>query len=545
MRRARSEPDAARYPLADRVDPQRRRLLQAATAAAALAGMARLAGAAPAGGTCSIGDGAPAAGRAHCRYEELTPQMFGAVGDGVSDDTAALQAWADFICGLGGGVQVAARIDGRYRTSDTIRFAAGKQAPRLTLRTACEILPTRAVTGDCLVFEGLNYLTQVGRLKVTCPGGAIYSTRSARHGIVITASRSTWDVLEVGYTRMDAIRLQNRSGLSRINTAMIRYCGSSPMAPIGYHLTFDGRTDAGHDGHPQQTSTLRISAGDIGQLIAEEAFLTFGKPVRVHQVTAVDARAGTVTVRPWLPLGTTAGTLGVVCGAGIRLYGSDTAKCQLGLVDGLGAGIGIHQNALYPATVSNLVTQACGIGYLIGSVNAASLGGVLTSSYYEGNHVDLVCATLAEHCSHTIGEHVNLDLGKVMQISAKHRKWPQQIDSAPLNFGVKLWLHELSGYATVANPYLCDKRFGNAPTIDLHIPENYRRLFFWDARHITVLGSGGNGAPTGKVTFRVPEGHSINRGARGAPLIFPGPFRRTPNFSCVLKGGNWTVIKSD
>ena len=41
------------------------------------------------------------------RSRDITPQVFGAVGDGVADDTAALQAWA-----AAGGTALPA---GRYR----------------------------------------------------------------------------------------------------------------------------------------------------------------------------------------------------------------------------------------------------------------------------------------------------------------------------------------------------------------------------------------------------------------------------------------------
>lgn len=56
-----------------------------------------------------------ASGAAHwMRTQQITPQMFGAVGDGVVDDSAAVQAWAD----VGGGVLPA----GRYRLMSAIHF---------------------------------------------------------------------------------------------------------------------------------------------------------------------------------------------------------------------------------------------------------------------------------------------------------------------------------------------------------------------------------------------------------------------------------------
>lgn len=530
--------------MANRIDPRRRRLLQGTAAALTVLGAGQLA---ESMGLFHKDEGEPdkgrfpPPGRVPSKDTELTPQMFGAVGDGEHDDTAALQAWADAICGRGADVPVAARIDGRYKTSATITFSARKNAPQLTLRSACDIRPTPAVTGDCLVFDGLNFMTQVGHLRVTCSGRPAYGTRATRHGVVIVAARSTWDVLDVGYARLDGIRIQDGSSLTSIKKALVHYCGSSPLPPIGYSLAFDSRSDAGSNGNPGQTSTLHIASGDIDQLIPDESFLTYGTPPRAHQVAAVDAKARTVTVKPWLPIGVDSGTVGVVCGAGVRLTGGNASKCQLDLVDAMGVGIGIHQSALYPATVTNLVAQSCGIGYLIGTIGRASLGGILTSSYYEGNVLDLVCATLAGNCSHAIGEYVSLDFGKVVQISAKNKAVPQQIDSAPLNAGVKLWIDDLGGYVSVINPYLNDKRFNNAPTIDLSIPDNYHRLFYWDTRHITVIGTGANGAPTGAVTLKAPEGQRINGG--GNSQQFAGPFSRSPSFACVLRGNDWTVTK--
>lgn len=85
----------------------------------ALAGAAASFGAALLGGsrTAAFPGGGPAPGPSGTTGEPLRPEMFGAIGNGLVDDTDALAAFAR---ALGGGVS--GRMDGQYRISRAMIF---------------------------------------------------------------------------------------------------------------------------------------------------------------------------------------------------------------------------------------------------------------------------------------------------------------------------------------------------------------------------------------------------------------------------------------
>lgn len=112
-----------------------------------------------------------------------TPQMLGALGDGVTNDTAALNAWADFINSgslLNGNGMTALPPAGRYLIRDTVtfKFGADVQGPRGSARYGFQIVVDAANWSGASVAVMIQAATEsftsafVDGLSIDCNGAS-------------------------------------------------------------------------------------------------------------------------------------------------------------------------------------------------------------------------------------------------------------------------------------------------------------------------------------------------------------------------------------
>lgn len=129
-----------------------------------------------------------------------TPQMFGAKGDGTTDDTAALQAWLDFWVGTGATAQSAYWPAGTYKITSSLTASApfGYGFPNLFTDSANNVFLEASGVGNApaLIITGAN-------------GGFSLTTWQ---GITIdggTAGTNTGIKLNGAYMTLDGWRILN------------------------------------------------------------------------------------------------------------------------------------------------------------------------------------------------------------------------------------------------------------------------------------------------------------------------------------------------
>ncbi len=143
----------------------------------------------------------------------ITPEMFGAKGDGVADDTAALQSALSAVAAAGGGILV---FDGVYRLTENA--AAGTQT-RLTLaasnttlifseRTKFLVKSDLGIT-NVLVLAGVSNVRLIGTLRVESDGTTPYTTTGAYGAKALVIQNANG--AKCGNIEIDSVRLTRGS----------------------------------------------------------------------------------------------------------------------------------------------------------------------------------------------------------------------------------------------------------------------------------------------------------------------------------------------
>lgn len=85
----------------------------------------------------------------------VTSKQFGAVGDGVADDTQALQDFADFVCSTGQGFGII--LPGSYKTTAPITFDFPNDIQRRgVFAYGARIRPDNALVNEAVIFKGFK-----------------------------------------------------------------------------------------------------------------------------------------------------------------------------------------------------------------------------------------------------------------------------------------------------------------------------------------------------------------------------------------------------
>jgi hypothetical protein len=202
---------------------------------------------------------------------ERTPQMFGAVGDGTTDDSVPLQAFLDDAIDatnakrnrydFSGTFAVSVPIYAAYPSDDNVRrFQAGRIV----------VLPQQTPIGDVLTITGTMQVWE-GELSVVDGGngGTHYDQRRFRTGVrFMQVGESRFEAIRVDGAKRDGVNFdgeiepwtvragtpQERSSTSKNNIGLqvgliyARGCGSCHLSGgLGHSLTISNITQGGDD----------------------------------------------------------------------------------------------------------------------------------------------------------------------------------------------------------------------------------------------------------------------------------------------------------
>ncbi len=220
------------------------------------------------GGAAMVGYQNPAAGSvaetlADVADRQLTAFTFGAKGDGVADDTAALQALANAPIGL-------KRIPaGTYRVTNTIQFQPGDTVVgdgRATVIVAdpaasWEYKSVVAVTGELVAMPNLGATVNRGAANLTFASTPDFSPGDV--GLIFNSTNSSWSTWRAYYKAGEFFRVSSVSGTA-LAMMGLAYGVYGAAAVAVYKLV--GKSTIFRDFHIQQPAVqnvgLRVSLID-------------------------------------------------------------------------------------------------------------------------------------------------------------------------------------------------------------------------------------------------------------------------------------------
>jgi hypothetical protein len=468
---------------------------------------------------------------------------FGAVGDGVADDTAAVQAFFNHLQSADYGLAV---IDGVFRVTSA-----------LTLTNPL----TKVIVGDCQFVAAsaiANVLTISGfnwgyweRLSILGTGSTSFASRTCNTGLRLVASGR----VRFGFLKTDRFAFagvccdSGNSNMTDLGHVTAQDCGSGAST---YSLTgsWSSPVNTGTTGSTNQRTAITVTQlppsfilnNDYGTIGAMSIMVRIGG--QLYWIDSIDQGLSTLTVYPWLPSTATPGSFEYVFGGGVFLRGADTNVFGMSMVDVTRCGIGLCVNSLYGPNVRRVVTQFCGTGIVIGATpSSAMIGGHFDGAYFEGNSEDIFVTQFQGSAGYNyFGAEYALDLSKCSVLAPR-------LTSNALSESLQTFSRTPMMYQGFRKQHLFGKSannytgsiitlsphhrsgdlvyFVNSPTVSLQsIDLQQNRMFGEDSAKIVFFGTGANSAPTGTITFNAPSGWTVNGGATAtfSGLTAPGNF---------------------
>ena len=476
---------------------------------------------------------------------------FGVAADNITDDTAAVQAFANAVTSRDYG---AAIMHGTVRVTDTINFTAS--GPTYTTKFDCDCMIRANFTGNLVVrFEGIVEPELAGNFRVYGGGGTTYSTRTNLDLVLFhNCNRMRGEKIVTYYAKRWGVRFTGTSSQWRVEYLRTWYCGGSTGTGSTARLAdFTHIENTGSSGGTNQRSVIEL-ATPVDGLEALESLLRIGDTL--HSVMAVDGVD--VTIYPWVENDTPSGTARVYIGGGLLTSGNDVSAGFVGTLDNLVCGVGLMNHSLYPCTVGSHVTQNCGVGHAIGiPVSSAAVAGAALYSYYESNDFDIAitttftigyefvattalnfqkCVKLAPRLT---GGDLSASFHSFIGVGINKDGQTYRRNSVELSTGS-------AGNAFVGNTpnsiptYTFRQNSGNVNIVEA--PAGAQRVFALTNFFVLLRGTGANDRPTGTLTFVPPAGTSINGGSVDATMpvtSLTGPTL----FHCWKVGTDWRVTQ--
>lgn len=358
----------------------------------------------------------------------LTPTRFGAVGDGVADDSDALDEF--FLAAE--SVPRGTLLDWSkvYAVSRAITVR-GRQPHRPGL-----VRTIGNISGPVVILDA-DQAAFYGRLEIEAfdagGSGTFYSSRRCDVGMRVRRGEGTKFVggLRIEGARKHGVDFELGSVAHRLDMGEVFAvsCGSAPYAgnpSIEVSVDFDGRVDTSTSGNVSQRSVLTCSPHadwDVGSVL----FFEDQGVAEPYQIVAIGTN--NVEVFPWLPIGVTDGTLRSAHGFGVAATGSNNSNMQV-KVNAIRCGGALLCGSLYGLD-AEVVVHGSGFGVQLASDGSdRSLGNHVRRFYAEGGDVKWhVIQSGRNHDEDTFTGCSALDLNKIfvmaprLSTGAYHYAW--------------------------------------------------------------------------------------------------------------------------
>ena len=481
------------------------------------------------------------------RFADLiNPKDFGAVGDGVTDDTVALQAFFDSLEANDYGT---ASADGEFLVSSGVTLTSSL---------------TKKIVGNCRItanaaIENVFTLTDFDwghweKLDIRGTGGpANYAGITCDTGLYLIGS---------ALAKFEDLYVRN----FRFAGCVV-YGGNSNMVSLGYVTAIDcgsgctyhalasvtgawsNPVNSGTSGSGLQRTTIDVT-NLPPDFILDNTYGVVGLTsymVRIegypYYIESIDQANSKMSIFPWLPSTATPGSFEYVFGGGIFLKGADQNVVGIDMLDATRCGIGLCVNSLYGANARRFVSQGCGAAIVIGNSPAgACLGGHYDGIYFELNAEDIIITQPNGTAGYNyFGSEYALNLAKCFTLSAprlssgelhpvftavsrnpmrhegriKEHLWGKYGENFTNSF-VYLSPHERSADLVYYN------QFSKSVTLQ-SLDNDKNRLFGEDCAKITFIGGGASNEPPGTITFNPPAGWTVNGGASSVYTGFTSP----------------------
>lgn len=487
----------------------------------------------------------------------VTPFHFGAVGDGATDDLAALQAFNDWF--FAAARKEYADWTGTFALAGSLHIGpAVKSANRWNVGGR-PIFTMTAATFECirLLLSGQVFK---GAIKVIGTGGVTYASRTCGVGFCLEdCDRLKIDGLHAEnfwFAGVTYLPSANSNG-AEIGIIKATNCGSGHnYSGAGNGLTgnWSAAVNTGSSGSTGQKTTITVDALPSTDITTYQAIGAQQLHVRIggylYYVSAIDRVANTIQIYPWIdPALGASGTFEWVFGGAHFPVGSNANVVRVGLLDAIRCGKGAAEAALYCSRYGSTILNQCGVHVMVGEDPASSSIGLSIDALYieggtAGEHIVVAHRFGNANNSHYIGSSYQLDLSKCWAIG------DARITAGNISGGEMGSFANLTGFtvghkgilrsyhkANVTNvagsssalygqgkpplPYIIRK---DTFTFNLQVlgAGEYNRLFGYSGGIVGVLGTGANGQPTGTITFTPPAGGTINGGAVDATVAFTG-----------------------
>jgi hypothetical protein len=487
--------------------------------------------------------------------EIVSPFDFGAVGNGIADDTVPLQKFFDYCAA---NRVTMAKAGGNFAISAGI--LVGGAVTTATLFYIGDIsLTALGPINQLMTMRGSINLCWLGNISLVGAGSTSFASRTCQVGLyqsgagrmLVLGIINGYNLL---YAAVTTVKGNTNTSLSHLGHIRASYCGSC-IAVAGAYLTanWSAHVRSGSASVLGQRDTLTV---DVLPPSWVDTYVDAGNGAmaceiggELYQIMFIDRNASTIQLSHWMPSTATPGAIKYVFGGAVILpAGSDHNVYGIQRIDANACGVGLGISCLYGPVTERLVTQQCGVGLWLGGNPSTSMVGGSTKGYFEANNWDIiVTGNQVTSFYHYIEAEWALTLSKCRTIGARNADDSMSstysgFDRVSIMYqGRLLQFDKREKNGAAANsavtvnlqqnklPFVIGSNGGT--TIRNSLDVDINRLYGFDTREVIFVGSGPNGGPTGSITFStfgLLAGWTLNGGS--VDVVFAGPFNGMARF---------------